>query len=266
MMPPADGHPFAVDETRQAIARDGDLRALRATYAKGAYPELPDMSSAELWDDLAGYSAVPAFRIRRLQAVAELVASDARVLDVGVGWGEIIPMLRDRGNREYVGIDFSAKIVTALAKKYPDCRFLVGGLEQIDEDFDVILALEVCEHILPSKIFDFYSQITRVLRADGRLIVTVPVYEDLRAATLRCPQCGHMHSRMGHVRSYTPELIKAELSLAGFEVTGSFFIYTSFDNSPTGRVKRGIVDIGRRLFRLGQTQPLGLVVQARKAG
>jgi 2-polyprenyl-3-methyl-5-hydroxy-6-metoxy-1,4-benzoquinol methylase len=257
-------NPFGIDVLRQDLARKGDVAALRATYEPGSYPELSDMSSAELWDDLAAYPEVPEFRIRRLQAVADRIPPGSKVLDIGIGWGEIVPMVLARGNCRYTGIDFSERIVEEAAKKQPACRFLVGGIEQIAETFDVILALEVCEHILPSKIFGFFRQIGKLLEEHGQLIVTVPVYENLRAVTLRCPNCGHMHNRMGHVRSYTPELIKAELGLAGFDVAESFFIYANFDNSLAGRIKRHIVNIGLRAFRLGQTNPLNIVVVARK--
>jgi 2-polyprenyl-3-methyl-5-hydroxy-6-metoxy-1,4-benzoquinol methylase len=260
----ATNDPFEVDKVRARLARSGDFDALRATYAQGAYPELADLSSAALWDNLADYAEVPDFRLRRLRAVAELVAPGTKVLDVGVGWGEIIPMLQERGARDYVGVDFSEKVAATVSKRHPECRFYVGGLEQIREDFDAVLALEVCEHILPSRVSSFLAQVRRLLRDNGQLIVTVPVYENLRAMTLRCPHCGHMHNRMGHVRSYTPELIKAELSLSGLEVTRAFFVYANFDRSLSGFVKRGIVDLGRLVLRMGRTPPLNIIVVARK--
>jgi len=256
--------PFGVDALRQELAQKGDVSALRATYEPGRYPEPPDISSTELWDDLASYGEVPAFRIWRLKAVAEQIPTGSHVLDIGVGWGEIVPMILARGNCHYTGVDFSERIVEQVAKKHPTCRFIVGGLEQISETFNVVLALEVCEHVLPSKIFGFLQQISKLLSDHGMLIVTVPVYENLRAMTLRCPGCGHLHNRMGHVRSYTPELIEAELSLAGFDVAESFFVYANFDNSLAGQIKRRIVDIGRLVLRLGQTKPLNIVVVARK--
>lgn len=254
---------FEVDGIRHAIACKGDLEALRKSYAKDVHPELPDMSSAALWDDLASSSEAPEFRIRRLRAVANQVPPGSNVLDVGIGWGEVISMILSRGC-SYTGIDFSEQIVAHVSKQHPGCKFLIGGLEQITTTYDAVLALEVCEHILPSKIFLFFSEIRRILAGNGALIITVPVYENLRAMTLSCPQCGHMHNRMGHVRAYTPELIAAELKLAGFAVEKSFFIYASFDNTFAGTIKRRLVDLGRHLFNLGKTVPLNIVIVARK--
>ena len=254
---------FDVDKLRHALARDGDIEELKKSYGENVYPELPDLSSVGLWDSLATGTAAPAFRTRRLKAVAEKIPSGSRVLDVGVGWGEIIPMISARGGCRYTGIDFSGKIISEVTKKYPDCQFIVGGVASIVETFDVVLALEVCEHILPTRILEFLGEVKRVLSKDGLLIVTVPVYENLRDATLHCPKCGAIHSRMGHVRAYTPELITAELKLAGFDVCKAFFVYANFESSLGGWVKRRLVDLGRMAFRLGTTKPLNVVIVAR---
>jgi len=256
--------PFDIDRIRNELLSVGDMDAYRASYSEEAYPELEDMSSTALWDDLATYDNVPEFRIRRLTTVADNVPVNSKVLDIGVGWGEIIPMLKKRQISEYVGLDFSEKVVSAVSEKFPDTRFKVGTVDDIDELFDVVLALEVCEHILASKIMDFYKSIYGHLKEGGRFIVTVPVYENLKAMTLKCPHCDHMHNRMGHVRSYSPDLIKAELELAGFTIKETDFIYFMFSNDLFGRLKRTIIDVGRRLFGMQKTVPLNIVVVAEK--
>lgn len=263
-MPVSVDDPFKVDELRAALASTGQLTALKESYARGAYPELEDMSSARLWDELAACSEVPDFRVRRLKAVAERIPPGTSVLDIGIGWGDIIPMIHARKNCRYTGIDFSPQIVERATRQYPDCKFVAGALDQIPATFEVVLALEVLEHILPSRVFGFLEQIRGVLAEGGMLIVTVPVHENLRAMTLRCPHCGHLHNRMGHVRAYTRALITAELQLAGFEVQDSFFIYASFENSVAGWIKRRLVDLGRALLHMGKTTPLNIVIVARK--
>lgn len=259
-----DAKAFDSDRIRQSLAQERNLEALRESYSGSSYPELPDMSSAALWDELAGHSDAPDFRLRRLRAVAEMITPGTHVLDIGVGWGEIIPMIRERAGCSYVGLDFSEEIITRLAAKFPECQFKVGDLSQISDSFDAVLALEVCEHILPSRILNFLRSIKSVLKDDGKLIISVPVYENLKVMTLKCPNCGQLHNRMGHVRAYTPELIKSELVLAGFRIERSFYIYASFERSFAGSIKRLIVDAGRHLFNLGKTLPLNIVLLARK--
>lgn len=254
--------PFAVDGIRHGLAVAGSTAALRASYEIGAYPSLPEMSSSELWDAMSDYKDVPAFRIRRLRQVADLLPDTCRVLDIGSGWGEIIPMVLEKPGREYVGLDFSESMLAEVAKKYPQCRFVHGDTSTVDGPFDVVMALEVCEHIVAEKIFGFYREVQRLLKPGGRFIVTVPVFEDLRVMTLRCPECGHLHNRMGHVRSYSPELIKSELKLAGFDIAATSFVYAFFGNDARGTLKRIIADFGRRALGVGGIRPLNVVVAA----
>lgn len=257
-----DIDPFDVDSIRLRQLSARDIEAFKNSYVKGVYPELSDMSSTELWDELSGCSEAPDFRLRRLKKVSSLISNGASVLDIGVGWGEIIPMILSRGQRKYMGVDFSERIIARIKKKHPECKFLHGSIDSIDDKFDVVLALEVCEHIPSSRIMEFYRQIRRLLNHRGKLVISVPVYENLKASTLKCPQCGHMHNRMGHVRSYTPELICGELELAGFTVESSSFIYMNFDNTFPGIVKRKIVDLGRSMLGMGRARPLNIIVMA----
>lgn len=114
--------PFESDTARNTLALNGEIDALKVTYAPGSLPELVDMSSARLWDELAYCADAPAFRIRRLQSVANELQQGASVLDISIGWGEIIPMVLARGCT-YSGIDFSEQIVAHVYKRYPQCRF-----------------------------------------------------------------------------------------------------------------------------------------------
>lgn len=93
----ASADPFESDITRRKLAASGNLTALKASYEPGTLPELADMSSTRLWDELAACSDAPAFRIRRLQAVADQLPAGANVLDIEIGRGEIIPMVLARG-------------------------------------------------------------------------------------------------------------------------------------------------------------------------
>ncbi len=76
-------------------------------------------------------------------------------------------------------------------------RTINGGIDAISEKFDVIMALEVCEHIPTSQIMKFYADVRRNLAQDGKFIVTVPLYEDLKSKTLQCPNCHHIHLILG---------------------------------------------------------------------
>ncbi len=254
---------WQADIDRNTLASSGSLSRLLQTYKKGAYPDIPDLSSNELWDSHSEYSDVPDFRIRRLREVEKNISPTANILDIGVGWGEIIPMLLEKCERQYVGLDFSAEIIKNVKKKYPKIEFVHGDLKKIKKRFSVVMALEVCEHIVPTKIFNFYNSVKRRLSSKGIFIISVPLYENLKNITLQCPGCKKLHNRMGHVRSYTPELIQSELKLAGFKVIKSIYIYSHFDNNFFGILKRTIVKMGLSILRLNNIKPLNIIVFAK---
>lgn len=254
--------PFLVDMLRARLARDADMQQLRDTYLPGNCAELPEMSSAKLWNSLSGYEDVPEVRLRRLARVAELLPDEGRILDIGVGWGEIIPLLSGKKGRKYVGLDFSEAMIDQVRKKFPEVELIHGDISHLPGSFDVIMALEVCEHIVAHKVMEFYRQIAERLSNGGIFVVTVPLHEDLKGMTLCCPGCGTWHNRMGHVRSYTPKLIESELRLAGFSILSMDFIYAHFPSGVLGALKRHVVDVGRKLLGFGATSPLNAIVVA----
>lgn len=256
--------PFDVDHYRHNLVVKGMSDLLLKTYEVGAYPQLPNMSTETLWENLAVDTAPPLFRIRRLQQVAKRLPESGKILDIGPGWGEIIPLVIANTEREYTGLDFSSAMLQQLGKKYPQINLIHGDISQVTEKYDAIMALEVCEHILAHEIIDFYKNILSRLNDAGIAIISVPVYEDLKNMTLRCPNCGDWHNRMGHVRCYTPELLLAELRAAGFFIIATELIYAHFSSSVIGYIKRKTADLGRKAIGMGISKPLNIIVVASK--
>ncbi|MBI4825098.1 MAG: class I SAM-dependent methyltransferase [Nitrospirae bacterium] len=227
---------FAADIYRRELAASMKLEDLRQTYS-GDYPELGDISTSEKWDSLSGMESVPEVRIKRLEKAARLIDADKKILDIGVGWGEILPMLlKENKAADYTGIDFSAEVIKRLSAKYPGQKFLNVTVDKLNEKYDYILVLEVLEHIVPSRVFDFLNEARRLLKDDGVLIVSVPL-EDLKNNTFVCGKCGSFVNKMGHVRNYSVELIKAELQLAGFKSFYSELLYHGYYGL-SGTIKR----------------------------
>ncbi len=72
-----------------------------------------------------------------------------KVLELGCGTGQFAHMLKDRGFTNYVGIDFSEEAINQASKRVPDYDFRCENIYdyEVAEDFDVVVALEVLEHI-----------------------------------------------------------------------------------------------------------------------
>jgi len=239
---------FEVDRIRHQLAVSGELEELKASYS-GQYPELDDISTAEKWGQLLrAKTPVPLIRLQRLERAVSLIRQPGKVLDIGVGWGDIVPFIQRHSIKvEYTGIDFSTAKIDELHKDYPEYRFIPTGVEQVHERFDTVLLLEVMEHIPPSRIFDLLANVKRVLTPRGRLIVSVPYREELEMNTMVCGHCGSYVNRMGHVRSYSRSLLSGELKIAGFTMLHNELMYEGYTGY-MGGIKKSLRNLVRWLW------------------
>lgn len=122
---------------------------------------------------------------------------DERVLDVGCGIGRVAVPLTGYLNEEgsYEGIDVIPEAIRWCQKnitpRYPNFKFTladvynkeynqrVGGAsasEYIfpykDEAFDFVFLTSVFTHMLPDEVDNYLSQIARVLKPNGRCLIT----------------------------------------------------------------------------------------------
>lgn len=106
-----------------------------------------------------------------------LALSPQKVLDFGCGDGRLSYELAKRGIPDIVGIDISERAI-AFAKAFNwenQARFYCIDIRQLDEEgFDVVVAIEVLEHISDEQIDGVLAAIRQRLRQRGYFIVTVP--------------------------------------------------------------------------------------------
>lgn len=121
------------------------------------------------------------YRGRRRVIRAELdrltLEPGARVLDAGCGSGRTMQELVDYGRVSGIELDEGA---AALARDRQLGEIAVGRLEELpwpDDTFDLITCLDVIEHV-PDDVVAL-SELRRVCRPGGRLLVTVPAHQAL---------------------------------------------------------------------------------------
>jgi 2-polyprenyl-3-methyl-5-hydroxy-6-metoxy-1,4-benzoquinol methylase len=251
-------NPFVADEMRKVMAENGQLDELLLSY-DGRLNDLPDISTAKLWD-FKSKVMLKTFKEKedRFAHVTKLLDSRGEILDWGIGSGEIYEMLDPARRKNYVGIDLSGDIVKNMSTLHPEGVFRQQQLQEMDAgSFSQLCALEVLEHIQAGQLPKILMEINRVLSDGGHLICSVPLYEELRFMTISCPCCGSLANKEGHCRSYTPELISAELQLAGFEVVEKRYVWASY-NHPVLKIREAL----KRL--VGFARPVNIVIKAKK--
>ena len=130
------------------------------------YKKLYDYENAYWW--FVGKRKVIKYLLDRYAPFSRRI----RLLDVGCGTGANLNMLNEYG--EAIGLDSSKESLKFCRQR--DLSLLVLGLaDQInfkDNCFDIVTALDLLEHIEEDKLV--LSEIYRILKKQGRLIMTLP--------------------------------------------------------------------------------------------
>jgi SAM-dependent methyltransferase len=98
------------------------------------------------------------------------------VLEIGCAYGYLLRALEDQF--DCAGIDMSEHAIS-VAKTVTKAPVESGDVMEIlpqkpDDAFDAVLAFDILEHLPEGQIPDVLSQIARILRPGGRLLVSVP--------------------------------------------------------------------------------------------
>ena len=99
------------------------------------------------------------------------------ILDAGCGDGRFLGQVaRLRSDYSLFGADYSGRAIEFARLFVPQAHFSVSDLSKLQYEpnsFDAVFLIETLEHIEPSNISLILKEISRVLKKDGVLIVTV---------------------------------------------------------------------------------------------
>jgi SAM-dependent methyltransferase len=152
----------------------------------------------ELWERLPDDLEPPDLELRRSFALAHISPSD-RVLDLGSGAGDLTGDLQ-RAAAAVIGVDVAEAALRRARSRHPGLSFLRaeidGRLPLEDNSFDVVWSSEVIEHVADTA--RWMSEVRRVLRPGGRLLLTTPSHGRLRLAVgglerYSAPLGDHLH-------------------------------------------------------------------------
>lgn len=140
-----------------------------------------------------------------------------KILNFGCGTGGTIPTLEKYGSVE--NVDISPEALKYLKQKGYKGRLVKDHhLPFMDGEFDLVIALDVLEHIDQDRLS--LDEWRRVLKQDGRILVTVPAYGFLWS--------GHDTS-LHHKRRYTRNRLDWDLRKSSFiKLKNSYMVMFSF--------------------------------------
>ncbi|MGO9249578.1 MAG: class I SAM-dependent methyltransferase [Solirubrobacteraceae bacterium] len=181
---------------------------------------MPSRSYHEaLWEVVPAGLRPPDYALRR-RFLLEHVLAGERALDVGCGEGWFASELV-RAGAEVVGIDVAEEPLHRARERDPrlDLRLVDadGPWPLDDASFDAVWAGETIEHVTDT--IGWLSEIRRVLRPGGRLLLSTPDHGRLRVLWLvlsRRAFEAHFDPRTDHLRFYTRAGLTRLLDELGF--------------------------------------------------
>jgi ubiquinone/menaquinone biosynthesis C-methylase UbiE len=187
-----------------------------------ANPNTPNLWNSLLFEENRTLLSSDVYKDKLKKVTAFLKGKKGKILDIGFGMGNLEKILisRDTSLKLY-GLDISDKAVNHIKKLYRG-DFRVGEAQHLpfqDSHIDIVVMLDVYEHIYEDSSKLVLSEVRRVLRKGGDFIISVPLNENLKWLN----GSGKNHNR--HVREFTHRSIKKEIESAGFEITKTELLY-----------------------------------------
>lgn len=190
-----------------------------------------------------------------LLAIRHHLKPTDRCLDFGAGSGHLVGVLLDAGLSAAAYEPAEGRRGTIAARFAGRKGFLGVVGRDHNEQFDVVFAAEVVEHVLDSEFEATIAAMARSLRPGGVLVVTTPNNEDLALTGCICPKCATLFHRWQHVRTFTPASLESTLRAHGLEPIVTHVVefnpahFAALEELDAGAAPETVVDFLRALRR-----------------
>lgn len=189
-------------------------------------PESKNPNTPQLWDKLLflwndNLLSSPYYLDKLNKVCGFLKQYQGNFLDIGMGVGNLEKKILDsKLDLNLYGTDISSKAIEQVKKEIKG-NFFVSNIYNMpfaNNFFNVIAVLDVLEHIYKKDNKKSLKEISRILKKNGGLIISVPLNENLS----KLNKTNTNHNK--HVREYTFDIIKKELEAIGFFIKTKVFI------------------------------------------
>jgi 2-polyprenyl-3-methyl-5-hydroxy-6-metoxy-1,4-benzoquinol methylase len=146
----------------------------------------------------------------------------AKVLDIGIGRGEMLTCMKKWGYQDYLGIDISPSTVSFCKSLKLNCELVDDSqhyLIEHEKQFSVITLLDVLEHIKKEEVVSFLKALRGALKPDGVLIIQIP---NSQSPDFQL----HRYNDITHEVGYIEHSLAQVLIAAGFQR----FCFTGFED------------------------------------
>jgi len=180
-------------------------------YPRGYYGAVEQRRFPEIVEKLQ--NALYTLRVREVEAVSN--SGPGRVLDVGCGRGVLLQEFRRRG-WEVQGTELSEQ-AASYAQQTLNIPVTIGSLETIhfpSNHFDAVTLWHVLEHVENPRAL--LTEINRILKPDGVLLVAVPNFDSLEARVSK-DKWFHLDVPR-HITHFSDATLEEALRENGFDV------------------------------------------------
>lgn len=177
------------------------------------------------WDNLLGsaeyLSDCGVITKKRVSCAKKWTTGYQQYLNIGSGQGFIEKVFSSDIKNEIVNwtaLDISSTGLKKIKLSFPKVNCVKGSILKLpfpDSIFEVVICMEVIEHINKEDAIRAYSEMRRVGINNSMYLVSVPIFEPTSL----------INHPVGHNRKYTPSVISRELLDNGFRIIKSNYLY-----------------------------------------
>jgi len=146
-----------------------------------------------------------------------IIGKNKKILNIGIGNGYLESKISHHNNYiKLYGIDISKLTIKNINKKIRG-NFKVANIKNIpfsNNLFDFVLAIDILEHLTYQEFNISIREINRVIKDNGKLIISVPLNENLIDKKLN-----------RHMMSFTLEKLSKLLTKNNFKISKYKYLY-----------------------------------------
>ncbi|MGO9455396.1 MAG: class I SAM-dependent methyltransferase [Candidatus Binataceae bacterium] len=189
------------------------MTANPADYRRAIYPTYLSSRDEASPETVAARIAVRAEHCRRIIRDFFPTSYNARIVELGCGYGALLYYAAATGYRDLRGVDQSLEQIVA-AQTYGitevirgDCLEFLG--DEADQSLDAVISLDLIEHFDKPELCGLVIEVARVLKPNGRWIIHCPNGESPLGGRVR-------YGDFTHEQGFTQDSLRQLLYAYGF--------------------------------------------------